>query len=261
MVCYKCKTEFCWSCLGLYKGYRHEEGQAIYCAMAIWGWICTILMVVLTIGIVTYKLQITVPGLSWLISKVTGVFANIEIPSAYQVTKVATCFIITKIIYVGGFTLDDSLRYRYDNCHLYLLAGAFLLFCLSCVTDFTANVLYMFQFEMATFICCWVFYFSIFICGPMFLFGLALTALVYLATFAQTYIMPHLSEIPYIGYYGSRLFGGILACLATYYGIRYVRRRYFPQKKEADYMVDYAMAEPMRRGAPRRAKTRKVKTD
>jgi len=34
MMCSKCKYEFCWSCLGSYKRYRHAEGFEKYCGQA-----------------------------------------------------------------------------------------------------------------------------------------------------------------------------------------------------------------------------------
>ena len=34
MVCYKCKYEFCWLCLGHYKRYRHDPGMEKYCGQA-----------------------------------------------------------------------------------------------------------------------------------------------------------------------------------------------------------------------------------
>lgn len=35
MMCSKCKYEFCWSCLGSYKRYRHAEGFEKYCGQAV----------------------------------------------------------------------------------------------------------------------------------------------------------------------------------------------------------------------------------
>ena len=34
MMCSKCKFEFCWTCLGSYKRYKHAEGFAKYCGQA-----------------------------------------------------------------------------------------------------------------------------------------------------------------------------------------------------------------------------------
>ena len=34
MVCAKCKYEFCWTCLGHYARYRHDEGMDKYCGQS-----------------------------------------------------------------------------------------------------------------------------------------------------------------------------------------------------------------------------------
>lgn len=34
MVCFKCKYEFCWTCMGHYRRYRHDEGMEKYCGQS-----------------------------------------------------------------------------------------------------------------------------------------------------------------------------------------------------------------------------------
>ena len=53
MVCQKCKTEFCWLCLGNYKGYQHDPGMAKYCGQ---GTGFKVLFLVLSIVILISKL-------------------------------------------------------------------------------------------------------------------------------------------------------------------------------------------------------------
>ena len=38
MVCAKCKYEFCWTCLGHYKRYRHDIGMTKYCGQSVTVW-------------------------------------------------------------------------------------------------------------------------------------------------------------------------------------------------------------------------------